>query len=59
VVQGSEALAAQLREYMRMELAPLQSKSRGGIEFVTDLPRTGKIRRVELRQQEAARIGRL
>ena len=36
-----------------------QPKSRGGIEFVADLPRTGKFRRVELRQQEAARIARL
>jgi 2-aminobenzoate-CoA ligase len=50
-VQGSDTLAAELREYVKTELAPY--KYPRAIEFVTDLPRTetGKIRRVELREQ--------
>ena len=50
-VQGSDALAAELQEHVKTELAPY--KYPRAIEFVTDLPRTetGKIRRVELREQ--------
>ena len=54
-VQPSEALAAELQEHVKKELAPYKYPRR--VEFVTELPRTetGKVRRVELRQQEAAR----
>ncbi|HLE43995.1 MAG TPA: benzoate-CoA ligase family protein [Methylomirabilota bacterium] len=54
-VQPSEALAAELQEHVKKELAPYKYPRR--VEFVTELPRTetGKIRRVELRRQEAAR----
>jgi 2-aminobenzoate-CoA ligase len=50
-VQGSEALAAELREHVKTELAPY--KYPRAIEFVADLPRTetGKLRRVDLREQ--------
>lgn len=52
---ASEALAAELQEYVKKELAPYKYPRR--IEFVEKLPRTetGKIRRVELRQQELER----
>jgi 2-aminobenzoate-CoA ligase len=52
-VPASEALAAELQEHVKKELAPYKYPRR--IEFVTQLPRTetGKIRRVDLRQQEA------
>jgi 2-aminobenzoate-CoA ligase len=55
-VQGSEALAAELREHVKTELAPY--KYPRAIEFVADLPRTetGKLRRVDLREQ-ALRAG--
>ncbi len=54
-VQPSEALAAELQEHVKRELAPYKYPRR--VEFVSQLPRTetGKIRRVELRRQEAAR----
>jgi 2-aminobenzoate-CoA ligase len=56
-VSPSEALAAELQEHVKRELAPYKYPRR--IEFVTELPRTetGKIKRVELRQQEARGSG--
>jgi acetyl-CoA synthetase len=46
---GSEALAEELREYVKKTTAPY--KYPRDIEFVTELPKTvsGKIRRTELR----------
>jgi 2-aminobenzoate-CoA ligase len=54
----SEALARELQDHVKQELAPYKYPRR--VEFVSQLPRTetGKIRRVELRQQEAARTPR-
>jgi len=56
--RASEALAKELQEHVKKELAPYKYPRQ--VEFVTQLPRTetGKIRRVELRQQEAARTGK-
>jgi 2-aminobenzoate-CoA ligase len=56
-VPPSETLAAELQEHVKRELAPYKYPRR--VEFVTELPRTetGKIRRVELRRQAAARTG--
>jgi 2-aminobenzoate-CoA ligase len=53
-VEPSAALVAELQDHVKKELAPYKYPRR--IEFVSALPRTetGKIRRVELRQQEAA-----
>jgi 2-aminobenzoate-CoA ligase len=53
----SDALARELQDHVKTELAPYKYPRQ--IEFVTELPRTetGKIRRVELRRQEAARAG--
>ena len=50
-VAASEALAAELQEHVKTELAPYKYPRR--IEFVTELPRTetGKIKRVELRDR--------
>ncbi|ELY50440.1 AMP-dependent synthetase and ligase [Natronolimnohabitans innermongolicus JCM 12255] len=50
--EGSEDLKNELQEYMKEETAPYKYPRR--IEFVDELPKTssGKIRRVELRQQE-------
>jgi len=52
---ASEALAAELQGHVKRELAPYKYPRR--IEFVERLPRTetGKIRRVDLRRQEAER----
>lgn len=52
---GGEERAAELQEHVRRELAPYKYPRE--VEFATSLPRTetGKIRRVELRQREAAR----
>jgi 2-aminobenzoate-CoA ligase len=52
---ASEALAGELQEHVKKELAPYKYPRR--IEFVERLPRTetGKIRRVDLRRQEAER----
>ncbi|MFZ1061609.1 MAG: benzoate-CoA ligase family protein [Candidatus Rokuibacteriota bacterium] len=52
---ASEPLAAELQEHVKKELAPYKYPRR--IEFVERLPRTetGKIRRVDLRRQEAER----
>jgi acetyl-CoA synthetase len=49
---GSDELADELQEFMKEETAPYKYPRR--IEFVDELPKTssGKIRRVELRQQE-------
>jgi 2-aminobenzoate-CoA ligase len=54
-VVPSEALARELQEHVKQELAPYKYPRQ--VEFVAELPRTetGKIRRVALRQQEAAR----
>jgi 2-aminobenzoate-CoA ligase len=54
----SEALARALQDHVKQELAPYKYPRQ--VEFVPQLPRTetGKIRRVELRQQEAARTPR-
>ena len=56
-VPPSEALVAQLQDHLKRELAPYKYPRR--VEFVPELPRTetGKIRRGELRRQEAARAG--
>ncbi|HEV8675799.1 MAG TPA: benzoate-CoA ligase family protein [Methylomirabilota bacterium] len=53
--QPSDALARELQEHVKKELAPYKYPRQ--VEFVAQLPRTetGKIRRVELRQQETAR----
>jgi acetyl-CoA synthetase/medium-chain acyl-CoA synthetase len=53
--QPSQALAEALQAHVRQLTAPYKYPRE--IEFVTDLPKTisGKIRRVELRQQEEAR----
>jgi acyl-coenzyme A synthetase/AMP-(fatty) acid ligase len=53
--QPSEALATELQEHVKRVTAPY--KYPRDIEFVSELPKTisGKIRRVELRQQEIAR----
>jgi 2-aminobenzoate-CoA ligase len=55
--QPSDALARELQEHVKKELAPYKYPRQ--VAFVAALPRTetGKIRRVELRQQEAARVG--
>ena len=54
-VSASDALARELQGHVKAELAPYKYPRR--IEFVPSLPRTptGKIRRIELRQAEAAR----
>jgi 2-aminobenzoate-CoA ligase len=54
-VSPSEALAAELQEFVKREIAPYKYPRQ--IEFVERLPRTetGKIRRVELRQRETER----
>jgi acetyl-CoA synthetase len=55
--EGSDALVDELQEYMKAETAPYKYPRR--IEFVDELPKTssGKIRRVELRQQERSQFG--
>jgi 2-aminobenzoate-CoA ligase len=52
---AGEALAAELQEFVKKELAPYKYPRQ--VEFVDKLPRTetGKIRRVELRQRELDR----
>jgi 2-aminobenzoate-CoA ligase len=56
-VPPSAALVAELQDHVKKELAPYKYPRR--VEFVDTLPRTetGKIRRVELREQEAADQG--
>ncbi|QEC47190.1 AMP-binding protein [Baekduia soli] len=53
--EGSDALAEEIKAFVRDRLSAYAYPRR--IEFVTDLPKTltGKIRRIELREQEAAR----
>jgi acetyl-CoA synthetase/medium-chain acyl-CoA synthetase len=53
--QPSEALATELQEHVKRVTAPYKYPRE--IDFVTELPKTisGKIRRVELRQQEMLR----
>ncbi|MFB6122652.1 MAG: AMP-dependent synthetase, partial [Haloferacaceae archaeon] len=53
--EGSDDLATELQEYMKSETAPYKYPRR--IEFVDELPKTssGKIRRVELREEEQER----
>jgi acetyl-CoA synthetase len=55
--EGSDELATELQEYMKEETAPYKYPRR--IEFVDELPKTssGKIRRVELREEEQAKFG--
>ncbi|WP_121743286.1 acyl-CoA synthetase [Natronorubrum halophilum] len=50
--EGDEDLKAELQDFMKEETAPYKYPRR--IEFVSELPKTssGKIRRIELRQQE-------
>ncbi|MGO0061354.1 acyl-CoA synthetase [Brevibacillus fluminis] len=52
---GSDALVAELQNHVKELTAPYKYPRK--IEFVTELPKTtsGKIRRIELRQQEASR----
>lgn len=56
--QASEGLAKELFTYSRAQLAPYKIPRK--IEFVKELPKTisGKIRRVELRALQAARIAK-
>jgi 2-aminobenzoate-CoA ligase len=55
---AGEALATELQEYVKAELAPY--KYPRAVEFVRELPRTetGKVRRFVLRQLELERAGR-
>ena len=57
-ISPSEALARELQQHVKGELAPYKYPRQ--VEFVPELPRTltGKIRRAELRQREAARTER-
>jgi acetyl-CoA synthetase len=54
---GSDELVAELQDYMKSETAPYKYPRR--IEFVDELPKTssGKIRRIELREQERSKFG--
>ena len=55
--EGNDELAEELQSYMKEETAPYKYPRR--IEFVEELPTTssGKIRRIELREQEQAKFG--
>jgi acyl-coenzyme A synthetase/AMP-(fatty) acid ligase len=55
--EGDEALVAALQDHVKRETAPYKYPRR--IAFVDELPKTvsGKIRRVELREREAAAAG--
>jgi acetyl-CoA synthetase len=55
--EGSDALVEELQDFTKAETAPYKYPRR--IEFVDELPKTssGKIRRVELRQQERSQFG--
>ncbi|MFB6094516.1 MAG: acyl-CoA synthetase [Halanaeroarchaeum sp.] len=55
--EPSEALAEEIQEFMKSETAPYKYPRR--IEFVDDLPKTssGKIRRIELREEEREQFG--
>jgi acyl-coenzyme A synthetase/AMP-(fatty) acid ligase len=54
---ASDELVVSLQDHVRTTTAPY--KYPRSVEFVTELPKTvsGKIRRVELRQQEVDRAG--
>ncbi|WP_137286881.1 acyl-CoA synthetase [Halorussus salinisoli] len=54
---GSDGLVEELQEYMKEETAPYKYPRR--IEFVDELPTTssGKIRRIELREEEREKFG--
>jgi acetyl-CoA synthetase len=56
--EGSDELADEIKAHVRDRLSAYAYPRR--IEFVPDLPKTltGKIRRIELRQQEMERGGR-
>lgn len=55
--EGNDELVEELQDYMKSETAPYKYPRR--IEFVKQLPKTssGKIRRIELREQERAQFG--
>jgi len=55
--EGSDDLVAEIQEFTKAETAPYKYPRR--IEFVEELPKTssGKIRRVELREEERERHG--
>ena len=55
--EPSEALEREIQSFMKEETAPYKYPRR--IEFADDLPKTssGKIRRIELREQERQRFG--
>jgi len=55
--EGSDDLVAEIQEFTKAETAPYKYPRR--IEFVEELPKTssGKIRRVELREEERERYG--
>lgn len=55
--EGSEDLEEEIKEFVKEETAPYKYPRR--IEFVEELPKTssGKIRRIELREQEEAQFG--
>ena len=55
--EASDELATEIQEFMKEETAPYKYPRR--IEFVDDLPKTssGKIRRIELREEERAQFG--
>ena len=55
--EGSDELVDELQDYVKAETAPYKYPRR--IEFVDELPKTssGKIRRIELREQEKQQFG--
>ncbi|WP_115862950.1 acyl-CoA synthetase [Halorussus litoreus] len=55
--EGSEELTGELQDYMKAQTAPYKYPRR--IEYVDELPTTssGKIRRIELREQERQKFG--
>jgi acetyl-CoA synthetase len=55
--EGGDGLVEELQDYMKAETAPYKYPRR--FEFVEELPKTssGKIRRIELREEEQAKFG--
>ncbi|PSQ46046.1 AMP-dependent synthetase [Halobacteriales archaeon SW_6_65_15] len=55
--EGGDGLVEELQDYMKAETAPYKYPRR--IELVEELPKTssGKIRRIELREEEQAKFG--
>ncbi|MCL7417807.1 MAG: AMP-binding protein, partial [Halalkalicoccus sp.] len=55
--EGSDELKAEIQEFTKEETAPYKYPRR--VEFVPELPKTssGKIRRIELREQEQQQFG--